>query len=76
MLFRSYGFIDSDPIFNSPKKTKYFWFGGAQSVFSDNKKLFFHKSCEEDFLTDLDVWIHHDVFKRTDTIKIFRKEMV
>ena len=75
-FLHDYGFIDHLPALNNPGKSKYFWFGGLQNIFKYHDKLVFHKGCEKDLLMELDSWIHHDVFKRDDTIRLFRKEMI
>jgi hypothetical protein len=74
-FLHDYGFIDNAPCLYKPKKTKYFWFGGVHSVLREDSKLSYHKGNEKELLLHLDKWIHHDIFKRPDTIDIFKREI-
>lgn len=76
-FLHDYGFINKEKDFyNNSKKIKYFWFGGVQNTFKNQKKLAFHKGSEKELLTKLEDWMQHDIYKRADTIDVFRVEMI
>jgi predicted ATP-grasp superfamily ATP-dependent carboligase len=75
-FLHDYDFMNIAPTFRNPQKTKYFWFGGVQNTYHYNKKLSFHKRTEMDFLMYLNAWIRHDVYKRPDTLEVFKEEMI
>lgn len=71
-----YGIINK-PSFNYPeKKIKYFWFGGICQTLNAQKELVFHKKNQKNLLLNTQKWIKSDVYKRKDTLYIFKQELV
>lgn len=55
---------------------KYFWFGGIIESYRQNKNLTFYSGYNEfNLINNLNEWIEHDIYKREDTYKIFKKEI-
>lgn len=76
-FLHDYGFISSLPNFELRKtKTRYFWFGGLINVIKNGKKPDFYNISENVFLASLPEWLENDVYRRDDTIEIFRKEVL
>lgn len=75
-LLHDYGFITNAPIFRDRGESKYFWFGGVQNTFRENKEMFFIQGSENEFLMNLETWIQHDIYKRIDTIEVFKAEII
>jgi len=76
-FLHDYEFLNREIIFQAcSEEIKYFWFGGVQHTLKKQKKLSFHKGSEKELLTNLDCWIRHDIYKRADTIDVFREEMI
>lgn len=71
-----FGDLTSMPEFQDDiEQIKYFWFGGFIESYKNDKKPFFHKNDEKDFLLEIADWLQFDIYKRTDTINIFKSEM-
>jgi len=76
-FLHDYGFLNKERNRQiHSEEIKYFWFGGIQQTFKDQKELTFHKGSEKELLTNLDDWIQYDIYNRADTIDIFRAEMI
>lgn len=58
-----------------PYKVRYFWAGGAVGCYQNSMKPDFYNYSEGDFLMELPDWLSADVYRRADTIDIFRKEL-
>lgn len=70
------GLIKEIPSFEeSSKVTKYFWFGGVMDTYKKKQELTFHSGDEMEFLKDLPLCLQIDVYRRTDTIEIFKGEL-
>lgn len=75
-FLHDYGFLTNEPTFQSSGKVKYFWYGGtAQCTDNSSHKLKFHCDNKEELLLNLGEWIKSDVYKRRDTINIFKEEV-
>jgi predicted ATP-grasp superfamily ATP-dependent carboligase len=53
---------------------KYFWLGGIIGNLRENKKIVIHGNNEYEFWSDLHSWLNWDVYRRKDTINIFKGE--
>lgn len=77
VFLHDYELVDSLPSFKEPsKKVKYFWFGGVNVTYKLGKSLTFHKADEETFLNSLPSWLESDIYRRPDTLNIFKNEMI
>jgi hypothetical protein len=56
------------------KETKYFWFGGYLSVLYKNDSLVYYNYCPTQLAFDLISWISSDIYRREDTIELFKNE--
>jgi len=56
------------------KQARYFWYGGFQAALRGPDQLSYYQGTEDEFLSELEEWISIDVYRRTDTMKIFRRE--
>lgn len=75
-FLHDYGFLDKPPNFKpSINKIKYFWFGGLLESYKNNNQPVFHNNNDSEFYSILDLWINSDIYKRTDTINIFKNEI-
>ncbi|MCA9397408.1 hypothetical protein KC573_01150 [candidate division WWE3 bacterium] len=75
-FLHDYKLIESVPPFNKDTHlTRYFWFGGVCNSFRNSGKIIFHNLEEEKFLLDMHLWINAEIFKRADTIEIFKEEL-
>lgn len=75
-FLNDWGFDVNVPVFTEPESIEYFWFGGVLKAMKDNKALSFHKGDEKSFLMELEKWLQYDVYKREDTIGVFREEFL
>jgi len=72
-----YGILSELPDFSRrDKSTRYFWLGGMLNTYKDGKNPVFHKGNEKDFLLELHKWIKSDIYKRKDTVNIFKSEII
>ena len=68
--------LNEMPSFKKNNKiTKYFWFGGLVDSYSKHQQLTFHIGDEMDLMNELPACLEIDVFRRPDTIGIFKKEL-
>lgn len=74
-LLYDYQFIEKLQL-HSPKPAKYCWYGGICQIYTKEEELCFHKGDEEEFFMMLDIWLKQDVYKRKDTLKIFKQETI
>jgi len=71
-----YGTLNYLPEFKyDNKKIKYFWFGGLIESYKNGKHPVFHRGSEKYFLIETADWLQCDIYKRTDTINIFKSEI-
>lgn len=76
-FLHDYELISSLPNFEPIKtKTRYFWFGGLINVIKNGRKPDFYNISENGFLASLPEWLENDIYRRDDTIEIFRKEVL
>lgn len=76
-FLHDYGLIKVLPKFKEPKhKIKYFWFGGLINIRKNNLNLTYYNISENDFISELPVWLQNDIYLRDDTIEIFKKELL
>jgi predicted ATP-grasp superfamily ATP-dependent carboligase len=54
---------------------RYFWYGGILETLRLGKKLIFHKNNENKFTLELAEWLRSDIYKRPDTLEIFKNEL-
>lgn len=72
-LLDSYSFKETE---KNRKKQKYLWFGGILETIKNEKKLAFHTQiCEKKCLLKMHNLLRFDVYKRSDTINLFKKEL-
>lgn len=57
------------------KKIKYFWFCGFIESYKNGKKPVFHREDEKNFFIETPDWLQCDIYKRIDTINIFKSEI-
>jgi predicted ATP-grasp superfamily ATP-dependent carboligase len=62
-------FSDNNHQFN------YFWFGGILESYKNGEDPVFHKGDDKKFLFELAEWLQFDIYKRNDTIDIFKEEI-
>jgi hypothetical protein len=72
-----YGLIELLPKFKQSNGiTRYFWFGGLIDTVKNDLNLSFYNISENEFLDLLPKWIESDIYRRDDTIEIFKKEFI
>ncbi|MDV4149714.1 ATP-grasp domain-containing protein [Clostridium sp. AL.422] len=77
VFLHDYGFIEWAPDFNySNYSAKYFWFGGIFLSLKNKLNLNFYNTSKNEFLNLLPDWLESDVYKRDDTLEIFKKELL
>lgn len=70
------GVIKNLPSFiKNNKTTKYFWFGGVLEEYRRQRQLTFYVGNETDFIDSLPLCMQYDVYRRPDTLGIFKKEL-
>jgi predicted ATP-grasp superfamily ATP-dependent carboligase len=75
-LLYDFEVLDHLPKLNeSTDITRYFWFGGVVDTYKENKRLKFYEGNENDLMYSLPAWLQSDVYRRTDTMDIFKKEV-
>jgi predicted ATP-grasp superfamily ATP-dependent carboligase len=69
-------------IFNKPTNyshnstdSLYFWHGGLLSTLTEDSKPVFHNFSETNFIKLFPKFLKHDVYRRYDTIEIFKNEL-
>lgn len=73
---------DNELLDNIPKfvetqgVTRYFWFGGIINVLRNKENLVYHQGNEMDLLSSLPAWLESDIYRREDTLNVFKKEIV
>lgn len=71
-----YGNISKTPEFlDNNHDFYYFWFGGFLDSYKNENEPVFHEGNEKKFLFELADWLKFDIYKRKDTIDIFKEEM-
>lgn len=76
-FLHDYGFLNYLPnISLKGDIVKYFWFGGLVSEIKNNAVLKFYNIKENDFFINFHDWLEYDVYKREDTLEIFKKEFI
>ncbi|WP_411170332.1 hypothetical protein ACH36K_07585 [Clostridium sp. MB05] len=76
-FLHDYGLIESLPKLKPIKNPiKYFWLGGIMMTLKNNLNLNFYNIVENEFLNFLPKWIENDIYRRNDTIEIFKKEFL
>lgn len=71
------GTLSKKPIFSRSKKSfNYFWLAGLLQSYKKDKIPTFHKKSEKNLFMNLDEWTQADIYKREDTIEIFKKEII
>ena len=53
---------------------RYFWFGGVVDVYKKGFELIYYQNEKNDLMNSLPTWLQSDVYRRPDTISIFKKE--
>jgi predicted ATP-grasp superfamily ATP-dependent carboligase len=76
-FLHDYGLIKSLPKFKQINKiTRYYWLGGIISTIRNNSNLNFYNIVDNNFFHSLPQWIENDIYRREDTIEIFKKEFL
>lgn len=76
-FLHDYGFIDLLPKFKAVNNiTNYFWLGGITSTIMKDSKLSFYNINKNEFLSFLPKWLENDIYRRDDTMEIFKKEFL
>lgn len=71
-----YGTLPKDPEFlDNNNQIKYFWYGGLLETYKNGENPIFYEMSDNKFLLELAEWLKCDIYKRIDTIDIFKKEM-
>lgn len=71
-----YKLISIEPKFKEPSEViKYFWYGGIVDIFKKKKKLMFHQMNENKLMEQLPDWLLYDIYRRYDSINIFKEEV-
>jgi len=71
-----FGVLNKKPNVSSSSDTiRYFWLGGIADTIRNNRKLTYHQGDETGLLATLPVWLESDVYRRADTLNIFRNEV-
>ena len=66
--------IPERPACADRKEARYFWYGGFQAARRGPDQPAYYQGTENEFLSELEEWISVDVYRRRDTMKIFRRE--
>lgn len=75
-FLHDFGVLRTLPRFVEPeKKFKYFWFGGIMESYKQKIDLTFHQGDEHSLLKELPDWISADIYRRNDTLNIFKNEI-
>ena len=74
-FLNDYSIVDSINESAQIKNASYFWFGGLLQVNFDNNKLVYHDYNSAELINNLPSWISSDIYRRFDTIEIFKKEL-
>lgn len=53
----------------------YLWFGGIFETLKNSGELSFMNCTPESFYADFDIWMSHDVYKRSDSLDVFTMEL-
>lgn len=70
------GMIDCIPELDEPENiVRYFWFGGIMETYRKGKRLKYHSGDDYDLITQLPTWLQADLYRRPDTLEIFKKEI-
>lgn len=70
------GFLNYIPSFKEKSNsTKYFWFGGIVDNYRKQQQLTFHVGNETDLMVALPSCMQSDVYRRPDTIEIFKRDL-
>ena len=76
-FLHDYGFLNSLPEIKLKEDiVKYFWFGGLMSEMKNRADLTFYNIKENHFFSNLHDWLTYDVYKREDTLEIFKRELM
>lgn len=71
-----YKLISIAPKFKEPSEViKYFWYGGIVDILKKNKKLMYHQMNEIKLIEQLPEWLLSDIYRRSDSINIFKEEV-
>lgn len=74
-LLADYGILTAPVTESSLVEAKYCWFGGIMQSLKEGKELDFPGYDPAAFYAALDVWVSHDIYKRADSLDIFRGEL-
>ena len=75
-FLHDFGILDEPPKYNEPTEIiRYFWFGGIIEVNKQKKQLKYYQGNEIDLMYSLPMWLQSDVYRRVDTIYIFKEEV-
>lgn len=76
-FLHDFGVLKTLPSFTEPeKKFRYFWFGGIMESYKQKIDLTFYQGNDHSLLKDLPDWISADIYRRNDTMNIFKNEIV
>lgn len=71
------GILNDIPSINENSKiTNYFWFGGMVDTYKNQQQLTFYAGNEADLMNSLPSCLQNDVYRRPDTIEIFKRELI
>ena len=71
LFLRDYGYL-GQVTFGKPRNARYFWFGGLVESLRKKEGVMMHKGTLDNILQELDQWLTHDIYKRRDSIEIFK----
>jgi predicted ATP-grasp superfamily ATP-dependent carboligase len=76
-ILHDFGFISTEPEINSlVQALNYFWLGGAMESLKLNKNLTYHMYDEMKFFEYLPQWLQSDIYRRSDTMSVFKNEII
>ena len=74
-LLQDYGICELNSQAVVESDTGYLWFGGMVKTLKDGDEMAFIGCSPEEFYAELDSWISYDIYKRSDSLQAFIKEL-
>lgn len=71
LFLKEYGYLDQAS-FGKPRNARYFWLGGLLESLGRREGVMMHEGTLDSFLQDMDQWLAHDIYKRKDSMEIFK----
>ena len=75
-FLHDFSILENSPKFHEPHNyVRYFWLGGIVETHKRGKQLVYHKNSEYELMDSLPTWLQSDIYRKTDTIEVFKKEI-